>query len=325
MKKVVVLTTGGTIASVKNEASGLYTSGALPGEKLVDRDRLGLDMDIDVESVFQVPSNAMDFEKLLQLRARIQEHLKNADVAGIVVTHGTDTLEESAYFLDLVLNVDRPVVLTGAQRTPCEEGTDAYTNIRDAIVAAACPDCAGLGVLVVFNEGVYAAKYVHKIHAANVHAFTANSYGHLGYVDKGLCYLYQKPVCREYHPVSNVFPRVEIVKASLAGDGAIIDYLADAGTAGIVLEGLGRGHVPPQFMTAVSRAVEKGVRMIITSTCGQGRVHPVYDFSGGVKDLQSKGVIMGHDYTSLKARIKLIVLLASGVDSAQALQEAFAA
>ncbi|HMM38323.1 MAG TPA: asparaginase [Desulfovibrio sp.] len=324
MGKVIVLTTGGTIASVRNEATGLFTSGAMPGEKLVDRNRLDLDIEVEAESVFQVPSNAMDFGKLMILRAKILERLTDEDVLGIVVTHGTDTLEESSYFMDLVLDCRRPVVFTGAQRAPSDEGTDCYANIRDAVVAAACPDCAGLGVLVVFNEGVYCAKYVRKMHAFNMHAFTAFTYGQLGYVDKGLCFLYQKPLRREHHVPTKAFPLVEIVKASLGSDGDVINYLTDSGAAGIVLEGLGRGHVTPRFMTAVQRAVDKGVHVVITTTCEQGRVHPVYDFPGGVRDLQARGVIAGHDYSSHKARIKLSVLLASGVDSSQDLREAFA-
>ncbi|MGE4297098.1 MAG: asparaginase [Desulfovibrionaceae bacterium] len=325
MSKVVVLTTGGTIASVKNEASGLYTSGAMPGEQLVDRQRLGLDLDIAVESVFQVPSNAMDFDKLLALRDRIVERLADPAVRGVVVTHGTDTLEESSYFMDLMLDGPKPVVFTGAQRTPFEEGTDAYTNIRDAVVAAACPDCRDLGVLVVFNEGVYSAKYVKKMHAFNVHAFTSPGFGQLGYVDKGHCFIMQRPARREHHHLTGALGRVEIVKASLGCDGAAIDFFAGSGAAGIILEGLGRGHVTPAFMDAVQRAVDKGVRVVITTTCGQGRVYPVYDFAGGVKDLQSRGVILGHDYTSVKARIKLMVLLASGCGTIEALRQAFAA
>jgi L-asparaginase len=325
MSKIAVLTTGGTIASIKNENSGLYMSGAMSGEQLVNRERVGLATHIEVESVFQVPSNAMDFGKLLRLRDRILQHIADPDVDGVVVTHGTDTLEESSYFLDLVLESEKPVVFTGAQRTPCGEGTDAYTNIRDAIVAAASPDCRGIGVLVVFNEGVYSARHVHKMHAYNVQAFTSPGFGQLGYVDNGECFITQNPVRRVYCELTGTLGRVDIVKAYLGCDGKIIDFFADSGVLGIVLDGLGRGHVTPGCMDAVQRAVDKGVHVVITSNCGQGRVYPVYDFAGGVRDLQARGVILGHDYTSLKARIKLMVLLASGHESSIALQKAFLA
>ncbi len=323
MDKVVILTTGGTIASVQNKNTGLYSSGAMPGEELVDRERLGLDITVNVESVFQVPSNAMDFDKLLELRDRIVEKLENPEVLGVVVTHGTDTLEESAYFMDLVLSQDKPVVFTGAQRTPNEEGTDALTNIRDSIIAAACPECVGLGVVVVFNEGVYEARSVRKMHAYNMHAFTSPGFGQLGYVDKGRCWIRQRPARRENYALNSSLPRVEIAKTNLGVDGSVIRFLADEGVQGLVLEGLGRGHVPPACVDAIQYAVDKGVRTVITTTCGEGRVHQVYDFSGGVNDLVSRGVIMGHDYPPQKARLKLMVLLASGIDDPQALGTAF--
>lgn len=325
MSKIAVLTTGGTIASIKNENSGLYMSGAMSGEQLVNRERVRPTTEIEVESVFQVPSNAMDFKKLLRLRGRILHHINDPDVDGVVVTHGTDTLEESSYFMDLILETKKPVVFTGAQRTPCGEGTDAYANIRDAIAVAASPECNGIGVLVVFNEGVYSARRVHKMHAYNVQAFTSPGFGQLGYVDNGECFMTQNPVQRVCYELTGALGRVDIIKVYLGCDGKIIDFYTDAGVSGIVLEGLGRGHVTPGCMSAVQRAVEKGVHIVITSNCGQGRVYPVYDFAGGVRDLQSRGVILGHDYTSLKARIKLMVLLASGHDSNVELQKGFLA
>ncbi|WP_461210239.1 asparaginase [Desulfocurvus sp. DL9XJH121] len=328
MKKVVVLTTGGTIASIKNKASGLYTSGAMPGEQLVDRERLGPDMDeslvIEARSVFQVPSNAMDCDKLLVLRDRLRETLADPEVLGAVVTHGTDTLEESSYFMDLVLGAEKPVVFTGAQRTPGEEGTDAYTNIRDSIVAAACPACRGLGVLLVFNEGVYSARHVRKVHAFNIHAFTSPGRGQLGFVDKGTCYIQQRPATREHYELDAAPPRVDVVRAGLGADGAVVRLLADDGSRGIILDGLGRGHVPPAWMDDVQYALDKGLPMVVTSACGEGCVHPVYDFGGGVKDLVSRGVVMGHDYPSSKARIKLMVLLAAGRTAPAEIDAAFA-
>ncbi len=325
MDKVVVLTTGGTIASVQNPETGLYASGALPGEKLIDLERLQLQIPVEVESVFQVPSNAISFDNLLQLYEKIAIYTEDPEVRGVVVTHGTDTLEESSYFMDLLYDGDKPVVFTGAQRTPCEEGTDAFTNIRDAIVTAFCPASRGLGVLVVFNEGVYDARTVHKMHAFNIDAFTSPGYGHLGFVDKGTCWIQRRPASRETYRLQRELPRVDIVKACLGGDGIEVKLLADNGARGIILEGLGRGHIPPAWMESVQYALDKNLPLVITSTCGQGRVHPVYDFSGGVNDLASRGVILGHDYAPLKARIKLVVLLASGVGSPEELNKAFAA
>ncbi|MDD9304952.1 MAG: asparaginase [Desulfobacter sp.] len=323
MKKVVVLTTGGTIASVKNNSNGLFTSGAMSGDTLIDKKKIDAGISVEVDSVFQVPSNAMSFENLLMLKDKILEYFIDPQVTGIAITHGTDTLEESSYFLDLVIDDPRPVVLTGSQRATFEEGTDSYTNIRDAVTAAACPDCRDMGVMVLFNEYLFSAKYVKKMHAYNVHAFTSFGTGYLGYVDKAKIYMINRPVHQESYEIKNPIPKVEIIKASLDGDGALIDCAAGLGIQGLILEGVGRGHVTPMVARAAAKAVEKGIFVVITTACEQGRVHPVYDFKGGVVDLKSKGVITGHDYDSKKARIKLIVLLASGIETKEALQQAF--
>lgn len=323
MKRVVVLTTGGTIASIKNNSTGLFTSGAMAGEKLIDKEKIDPGISIEVDSVFQVPSNAMDFENLVLLKNKILEYFSDESVIGIVITHGTDTLEESSYFLDLVIDDPRPVIMTGAQRATFEEGTDSYTNIRDAITAASSPDCKGMGGLVLFNEYLFCAKYVKKMHSFNVQTFTCFGTGYLGYVDKGEVFMINKPVRQESYEIIKAIPRVEIIKAGLGGDGQLIDCAATLEIDGLVIEGVGRGHVTPMIATAAARAVEKGIYVIITTACEEGRVHPVYDFAGGVVDLKSKGVITGHDYDSKKARIKLIVLLAAGIKSKETIQQAF--
>ena len=323
--KVVVLTTGGTIASVENTETGLFASGALPGEDLLGMQDLKLPVEVDVRSVFQVPSNAMTFEKLMQLRSDIVDAFRDDAVSGVVVTHGTDTLEETAYFLHLTVRDPRPIVLTGSQRIPTEMGTDSFVNIRQAILAAASDDCRDMGALVLFNEALFTARYVKKMHAFNPHAFTAFGFGQLGYVDRDDVRVVQRPLDDDVFDPNETPPRVDIIKASLGSDGAFIDCALDNGARGIILEGLGRGHVAPECAPAVSRAVERGVHVIITTGCEQGRVYPVYDFAGGVMDLEARGAIRGSDYDSKKARIKLAVLLASGIDDREAIHRAFAA
>lgn len=325
MGKVVVLTTGGTIASVASSQDGLYSSGRLTGSELLGMQDLGLTCAVDIESVFQLPSNHLTFDLLLTLRDRAAQALADPEVDGVAITHGTDTLEESCYFLDLTLDSDKPVVMTGSQRVPSELGTDSFVNIRQAVLAAASPQTRGMGVLVLFNERLYTARRVRKMHSFNPQAFTSFGYGYVGYVDKADVAVYQKPVSREHHAPCSPFPRVEIFKATLGGDGALIDAAVAAGAKGLVLEGEGRGHIPPAACEAVSRAVAAGVAVVVTTTCEEGRVYPVYDFAGGVRDLTARGAIPGGDYDAKKARIKLAVLLASGVADPAALARAFAA
>lgn len=323
--KVVVLTTGGTIASIKNTETGLFASGAMRGEDLLGMQDLALPVGVEVRSVFQVPSNAMSFDRLTHLREEILRTLGDESVVGVVVTHGTDTLEETAYFLHLTIGGGRPVVLTGSQRTPTELGTDSFTNIRHAVLVAASPACRDMGALVLFNEEIFAARHVRKMHAFNPHAFTAFGFGSLGYVDHEDVCVMQRPVAEAVYAPAGALPRIDIVKAALGSDGLFIDCAVDNGARGIILEGLGRGHVTPECAPAVGRAVERGVHVIITTGCEQGRVYPVYDFAGGVSDLEARGAIRGGDYASKKARIKLAVMLASGLGEREAVRKAFAA
>ena len=153
--------------------------------------------------------------------------------------------------------------------------------------------------------------------------FTCFGTGYLGYVDKGEVFIINSPVHQESHKIVKEISNVEIIKACLGGDGRLIDCAEDLGLKGLIIEGVGRGHVTPEVAAAAARAVKKGIYVIITTACEEGRVHPVYDFKGGVVDLKSKGVITGHDYDSKKARIKLIILLASGIESREEIQQAF--
>ncbi len=260
MGRVVVVTTGGTIASLPDKNTGLYSSGAMGADDLVNKIHLDSSYEVKTEDLFHISSNAMSFEYLYILKDTIREILKSDDVIGVVVTHGTDTLEETAYFLSLCIHDEKPVVITGSQRTPQEIGSDALSNLNDAIIAAASRECRGLGVIVQFNEGLYSARYVRKIHSFNPDAFSSLGFGMLGYVDGGRVHIVQTPVCRETYDCSGQIPRVDIVKAYLGCDGALITASANSGAKGIILEGFGRGHFPPGGCDAIGEAAAGGYR-----------------------------------------------------------------
>ncbi|MGX1080899.1 L-asparaginase/Glu-tRNA(Gln) amidotransferase subunit D [Bacillus sp. SLBN-57] len=160
-KKVALITTGGTIASRKTE-SGRLAAGAISGPELAEMCSLPEDVQIDVYPAFQLPSMHITFQHLLELKQTIERVFQDGGYDGAVVTHGTDTLEETAYFLDLTIEDERPVVVTGSQRAPEQQGTDAYTNIRHAVYTACSPDIKGAGTVVVFNERIFNARYVNK-------------------------------------------------------------------------------------------------------------------------------------------------------------------
>ncbi|WP_235888209.1 asparaginase [Neobacillus paridis] len=314
MKKVVLLTTGGTIASKPNKASGKLSSGALTGEELAAMCQLPEDIEVIVESVFQKASIHITFDDLLVLKSKVENYFEDESISGIVITHGTDTMEETAYFLDLTISDPRPVVVTGSQRSPEDLGSDVYINLRHAIYTACSTDLHNAGTVVVFNERIFAARYVKKEHASNIQGFNVFGFGYLGIIDNDQVYVYQKPIKREYFKVRSSLPQVEIIKCYIGADGKFIKAAREAGVKGIVLEGVGRGQVAPKMMQEIEAAIRAGIKLVITTSAEEGSVYTTYDYEGSAYDLYQKGVILGSDNDSKKARIKLAVALASGIE-----------
>ncbi|MED3624875.1 asparaginase [Neobacillus thermocopriae] len=314
MKKVVLLTTGGTIASKTNKDSGKLASGALTGEELAAMCQLPEDIELIIESVFQKASIHITFDDLLILKKKIEDYFQDETVSGVVITHGTDTMEETAYFLDLTINDARPVVVTGSQRSPEDLGSDVYINLRHAIYSACSKDLHHAGTVVVFNERIFAARYVKKEHASNIQGFNAFGFGYLGIIDNDEVHVFQKPIKREYYQITSPIPKVDIIKCYIGADGKFIKAAREAGVKGIILEGVGRGQVAPEMMTEIERAISEGIKLVITTSAEEGAVYTTYDYKGSAYDLYKKGVILGSDNDSKKARIKLAVALASGLD-----------
>ncbi|QHC04585.1 asparaginase [Anoxybacillus sp. PDR2] len=320
-RKVVLITTGGTIASKLNAASGRLSAGVLTGEELASMCHLPKDIEVVVESVFQLPSMHMTFSNLVHLKERIEYYFQDRSVDGVVVTHGTDTLEETAYFLDLTIVDERTVVVTGSQRSPVDLGSDVYINIRHAIYAACANELRGAGTVVVFNERIFPAKYVKKEHASNIQGFNAFGFGYLGIIDNDEVYVYQKPVKREHYKLVREIPEVDIIKCYLEADGKFIKAARESGVAGIVLEGVGRGQVAPKMAEEIERAIKQGIKVVITTSAEEGAVYTTYDYLGSAYDLYKKGVILGSDYDSKKARMKLAVALAADCDIANIFEQ----
>ncbi|MFI8493815.1 asparaginase [Peribacillus butanolivorans] len=310
MEKISLITTGGTIAS-KETTNGMLASGALSGIELASLCKLPNHIEMKVVDLFRISSMSMGFGKMEKLKRAIQKELEDPDVTGIVVTHGTDTLEETAYFLDVTIKDQRPIVLTGSQRSPKDVGTDVYSNLRNSILCAASELLYDVGVVVVFNERIYSAKYVKKVHASNLQGFESFGYGYLGIIDNDIVSIYQKPLHRECFDIHHRIPRVDIIKCHTGADGLFIEASVKKGAKGIVLEGVGRGQVTPEMIPAIQEAIDNGVIIVMTTSAEEGKVYPAYDYEGSAFDLKQRGVILGADYDSKKARIKLAVVLAS--------------
>ncbi|UTR13516.1 asparaginase [Salipaludibacillus sp. LMS25] len=316
MKKIALITTGGTIASKENE-EGRLVSGVLTSEEYCDLEGIPSDIEVSIFPLLNKPSMHISLSELNQIAEQITT-LFEQGFHGAVITHGTDSLEESSYYLDLIIDHSNPVVVTGSQRSSKASGSDADTNLIQSICAAASDKLIDIGTVVVFNERIFSAKYVKKEHAYNLQGFESFGYGHLGTIDGQKVILYQKPSDRQVYPsVIQDIPKVEIIKCYLDADEILIDACIANKVEGIVLEGNGRGQISPSQMEAVLRGIETGITFVLTTSCEQGRVDTTYDYYASAQHLYENGVILGSDMNSKKARLKLIALLRSKKDVVQ--------
>lgn len=305
---VVVLGTGGTIASTAGESGAtpeLSTDDLLSAVPEIEEYA-----DVTAEEVAQVSSFDMDLETIAAVGKRIRNVA--ADGAdGVVVTHGTDTMEESAYYLDLTLDVGTPVVLTGAQRRPDEVSPDGPANLLTAVRAASHDAFRGAGgAYVAFDEEVHAASDVTKFHTSKVGTFASPETGPVAAFGRGGVRLFRDPASRSPTiPVDRPKTDVRTVQSGIGVDGAQIERALEDDVDGIVVEGTGLGNTTSAISDAVANAVDQGVPVVVTSRCFAGTTAPVYGTPGGGETLRDRGAIHGGDLPAHKARIKLLLVL----------------
>jgi L-asparaginase len=309
---LAIFFTGGTISMRIDAATG----GAIPA--LSGRDILAQVPGLDATAEFEV----IDFARLpgphwtpkgmMELAAAVRTKLSSPAVAGAVVTHGTDTLEETAYLLDLILNEEKPIVFVGAMRNSSELSWDGPENLRSAIRVAAEPQARNLGVIVAMNQQLIAASEVVKTHTESTDTFQSRDFGPIGFVDKDRVIVMRRPFDREHIAAPEIEERVDVVKMYIGADGRFIDYAVKDGARGLVIEGLGRGNVTVAALPAIERALAAGIPVIITSRCPRGRVLDTYAYEGAGKQLTRIGAILGGMLPSHKARIKLMLALGAG-------------
>jgi L-asparaginase len=253
------------------------------------------------------------------LARRVVEHAARAP-EGIVVMHGTDTMEETVYLIDLVLPAGSvPVVLTGAQRTAADADADGPRNLRDAIRLATAPEARGLGAVVCFAGEVHAAREVAKVHTTALAPFASPGYGPLGHVGIGGVSIRRRPRERQPLPLPPAeLPRVDLIRLYAGADAVFVQASVAAGARAIVLEGTGRGNANRTIVPAVREAVEGGVLVAVASRCRAGAVDPAYGAGGG-RSLADAGAVFLGDLAGPKARVLLQVALAAGLDPHQAI------
>jgi L-asparaginase len=315
LPSVVVLATGGTIASMYDPEIGALRA-ALTGEEIVASvEGLNEIARVSVEQIANVGSRDMTPEIWLQLADRANELLADPGVAGVVVTHGTDTLEETAYFLDLVVTSDKPVIVVGAQRAPTMFDTDGPRNMLDAVRVAISPEAIGMGTLVVMNGQINAAREVTKTNTLDVETFRTLDFGILGVADIGAVRFYRAPLRRQTIPLESgaELGNVVIVSEYAGSDGRVIDLLLEDGELdGLVVAGLGLAHVTTPTVAAIERVRARGVPVVIASRVPTGRIEPLY---ANNVELLEMGAVQADNLSPQKARVLLMVAMTKTTDT----------
>jgi L-asparaginase len=309
MKTILILTTGGTIAMIEDPV----TQTVRPAENAADLTQaipnLSRYANVQVEAFSNLPSPHLTLEHLARLGHTIKEKLMQEDIDGIVLTHGTDTLEETAYYLDLILPPGKPVIVTGAMRSSNELGADGPLNLLNSVRTAASNDAIGQGVLVVFNDEIHAARFVTKAHTSNVATFQSPAVGPIGFLDKRTVQIRHIPKPHAHIPADGLIPDVALLKMAAGMDDTLLQCLLEKGVRGVVIEALGLGNVPPAVVPGIKKAIAKGVPVVLVSRCYNGVVQDVYGYEGGGKHLRDLGCLFSNGLNGQKARIKLMVAL----------------
>lgn len=310
MENVLVIHTGGTIAMMDDVTLGTIVSKEHPLKKY--RDELNQLAIIEEDYLFDLPSPHVTPKEMLQLGKHIETRLKEKAYAGIVVTHGTDTLEETAYFLDLYLQTSTPVVITGAMRSSNEVGADGLYNLIGAVRVASEKESMDKGVLVVMNDEIHSSAYCIKTSSSSVATFQSPQFGPVGILTKQEVYFYHKWIEQEKIAFQTVDTYVPLIKAFAGMDERFIVGIAEQPLDGLVIEGFGQGNLPPQTVKTLQSLVEKNIPVVIVSRSFKGVVQPTYGYPGGGRDLKDKGLIFAKRLSGPKARIKLMALLEAG-------------
>lgn len=310
LPEVAVLSLGGTISSTQTEG-GSGVAPSLTGEALVeDVPEISEVAEVSADSFRQVPGSELTMEDLIELAAEIEDRI-DAGAAGVVVTQGTDTIEETSFVLDLLVNRDAPVVVTGAMRNPTLPGAEGPANLLASVRVATDEAVRGLGAVVVLNDEVHAARFVQKTHTSNPATFRSPLAGPVGYVFEDNVRIATRPVGRRHVdlPEESQDRPVALYTISLGDDGRLLGQIGRLGYEGVVIEAFGVGHVH-SIVAEPLGSLAGEMPVVLASRTGSGEVHrATYGFTGSESDLLERGLIRGGMLNGPKARLFLSLLL----------------
>jgi len=314
-KKILVLHTGGTI-SMQADASGAVVTSSDNPMNHVSNPLEGIQ--VHALDFFTLPSPHIKPKHMLTLYQKIKEEAANYD--GVVITHGTDTLEETAYFLDTMEIPHMPIVLTGAMRSSNELGSDGVYNYLSALRVASDDRAADKGVLVVMNDEIHAAKYVTKTHTTNVSTFQTPTHGPLGLIMKQEILYFKTAEPRVRFDLDHIQGLVPIISAYAGMTDELIDMLDLEQLDGLIIQAFGAGNIPKETAQKLESLLQKGIPVALVSRCFNGIAEPVYAYQGGGVQLQKSGVFFVKELNAQKARLKLLIALNAGL-TGQALKD----
>ncbi len=308
-KKIAIVFTGGTISMTVDEKVGAAIP-TLSGEQIMSMvTNIDKVAEIEVLNFDEIPGPHITPERMMELKNYVNNLLAKDDIDGVVITHGTDSLEETAYFLDLTITSTKPVIVTGAMRSSSELGYDGPSNLSSAVCTAISKEAVGKGVLVVLNNEAMLASEATKTNTLALNTFKALATGPLGVIDCNELVLAKNVGPRTIIDTDNVESKVALFKAAVGMDAEFIKLATDNGYKGIIIEAMGRGNIPPHMFEGVKYARENNVPVVIVSRCHSGRVFDSYGYFGSGRDLRNIGCIFGGDLPGQKARIKLMLAL----------------
>ncbi|HCW8869705.1 TPA: asparaginase [Staphylococcus aureus] len=315
MKHLLVIHTGGTISMSQDQSNKVVTNDTNPIS--MHQDVINQYAQIDELNPFNVPSPHMTIQHVKQLKDIILEAVTNKYYDGFVITHGTDTLEETAFLLDLILGIEPPVVITGAMRSSNEIGSDGLYNYISAIRVASDEKARHKGVMVVFNDEIHTARNVTKTHTSNTNTFQSPNHGPLGVLTKDRVQFHHMPYRQQALENVNDKLNVPLVKAYMGMPGDIFSFYSREGIDGMVIEALGQGNIPPSALEGIQQLVSLNIPIVLVSRSFNGIVSPTYAYDGGGYQLAQQGFIFSNGLNGPKARLKLLVALSNNLDKAE--------
>jgi L-asparaginase len=310
--KIALITTGGTISTLDSRQGTVPKAGGAQLLSVLGDAASGIEA--EVVEFARIPGCEMTPEKMAELALVVERELARDEIAGAVVTHGTDTIEETAFVCHLTVTSDKPVVFTGSMRTGSELSWDGPRNLLDALKVASWPRLAGHGTVLVMNEEIHSARFVTKGNGLLLGAFYSPACGPLGRIYNGTPMLFTTPATARRRLAPRIEPAVALVRALSGDTQSLGEALTRRGLRGLVIEAFGSGRVPPGWCEALEAAVQTGMPVVLASRTGGGAIGDPYGYRGA-SYLRKAGLIAAHEMPGHKARLKLMLALGNGLET----------